>query len=107
MPMPVSVTVSRRSPWSSRSAATKIRPPSGVNLIALDSRLLRICCTLAWSCRSGGKLGEAVAVEIDVLLLGQRPGHVALRRDQRADLELAQPDLHLAAFHLGQVEECR
>ena len=28
-------------------------------------------------------------------------------RDQRADLELAQPDFHLAAFDLGQVQECR
>ena len=80
MPMPVSVTFSRRSPVSSRSAVTRIRPPSGVNLIAFDSRLLRICCTLAWSCRSGGRLGGDVAVEVDVLLLGQRPGHVALRR---------------------------
>ena len=104
MPMPVSVTFSRRSPSSSRSAETRIRPPSGVNLIAFDSRLLRICWTLAWSCRSGGKRGRRVAVELDVLLLGQRPGHVALRGDERADLELAEADFHLAAFDLGQVE---
>ena len=105
MPMPVSVTFSRRSPCSSRSAETKIRPPSGVNLIAFDSKLLRICCTFAWSCRSGGRLAERVAIEVDVFLLRQRPGHVALRGNQRADLELAQPDLHLAAFHLGQVQD--
>ena len=81
-----------------------IRPPSGVNLIAFDSRLLRICCTLAWSCRSGGKLGGDVAIEVDVLLLRQRPGHVALRRRPARRSELAQADLHLAAFDLGQVE---
>ena len=38
MPMPVSVTVRAAEP-SSSAAATSMRPPSGVNLTALDSRL--------------------------------------------------------------------
>ena len=32
---------------SARGAVMVMRPPSGVNLMALESRLFRICCTLA------------------------------------------------------------
>ena len=64
-------------------AETWIRPPSGVNLIALDSRLLRICCDLALVLAQRRQAGGDLAVQVDVLLLGQRPGHVALRRARR------------------------
>ena len=90
---------------SSRRTATVIRPPSGVNLMALESRLLRICCTRAWSWCIGGKSGSTSALQVDVLPLGQRPGHVALGGDHLVDAELGQPRLHLAALDLRQVED--
>ena len=45
MPIPVSLTAIC-TPASVAKAATEIRPPSGVNFTALDSRLSRICLTL-------------------------------------------------------------
>ena len=33
------------------------------------------------------------------------PGHFAERRDERIDFEFARPDLHLAAFDFGEVQD--
>ncbi len=53
MPTPVSVTVS--TSWSDcASARSTTRPPSGVNLIAFDSRLASICWSFTASCDTGG-----------------------------------------------------
>ncbi len=46
-----------------------------------------------------------MAFQVDVLSFGQRPGHVALRRDHLGDPEIGQARLHLAAFHLRQIED--
>ncbi len=40
-------TTSAASPEGCRRAETTIRPPSGVNLIAFESKLVSTCCTLA------------------------------------------------------------
>ena len=56
MPTPVSLTVSTML-RPSVSAFSSTRPPSGVNLMALDSRFDRICWNLTTSWRSSGMSG--------------------------------------------------
>ncbi len=82
-----------------------IRPPSGVNLMALESRLLRICCTLPWSWNSSGRLGSMSQSRSMFFrsASGRAMSHCAAMTS--LDAELAEPDLHLAAFDLGQVED--
>ena len=46
IPTPVSATQNSIWPRGSPRAPIVIRPPSGVNLIAFDSRFVKICCTL-------------------------------------------------------------
>ena len=104
MPTPVSVTFSTRSLRPSRSALTTIRPPSGVNLMALESRLLRICCTLAWSWSMSGRSGS-ISVSRSMFLRsvsGRAMSHWAETTGSMR--KSRQPDFHLAAFDLGQVE---
>ena len=43
MPGPLSRTMIWKSPLRARPPITSMRPPSGVNLTALDTRLIRIC----------------------------------------------------------------
>ena len=43
--------------------------------------------------------------DVDRLLLGHRPGHVALRRDDRLDIERHWADLRLPGLDLGQVKD--
>ena len=104
MPTPVSLTESTMKSRASRSTETVILPPSGVNLIAFESKLLRICCTRAWSWRIGGRSAGSRHLEVDIFLFRERPGHVALCRDDRLDAELRQSRCHLAALDLRQVE---
>ena len=44
-------------------------------------------------------------VQVDVLLLGKRSGHVALGGYQLGDVDVGQADVHFAAFDLGEIED--
>ena len=85
---------------------TVIRPPSGVNLMALDSRLLRICCTLAWSWYMSGRSRLDLGIPgrcSSRSVSGRAMSHwAAITGSMRKSVE---PDLHLAAFDLGQIED--
>ena len=44
------------------------------------------------------------SVDVDVLPLGQRPGHVALGRHNLGNAEIGKPRIHLAALDFSQIE---
>ena len=105
MPTPVSITRSSNPRARRAGDVTVIRPPSGVNLMALDSRLLSICCTRAWSWCIGGRSGW-ICISRSMFFFsvsGRAMSHWAPITCSIA--EVGQPDLHLAALDLGQVED--
>src|SRR5256885_263870 len=74
MPIPVSVTATRaRRPPSSRRAVMVIRPPSFVNLMALESRWSRIWRTRILSARMASG-AESVRAQLE-----QRRHHLDLQ----------------------------
>ena len=82
-----------------------MRPPSGVNLMALRQQVVEHLLHAGLVLVHRRQVRLDVALQVDVLALRQRPGHVALGRHHLADAEVRQPRLHLAALDLGQVED--
>ena len=63
IPTPVSATEICSRSSRLRRTDTVIRPPSGVNLMALDSKLIRTCWILLWSWNMTGKSGSTSQIK--------------------------------------------
>src|SRR5882724_7079008 len=104
IPAPVSVT-DILTKESSRSARTSTRPPSGVNLTALERRLSTTCRTLRSSATKSSRVLVHLEAERDAV--ASRPlaqeGEGGLKR--RRQVEGSQLQLHAPGLHLGQVQD--
>ena len=104
MPTPVSLTDTSTTP-STGTARTSIRPPSGVNLIALDRRfrthlpdLPLVGADLLQPLIDGQAQGDAPPARP---LAHQGQGVV----ERRGQVEVRQLQLHPPRFDLGQIED--
>ena len=77
--MPVSAMAMLTQPPAAR-ARTVMRPPSGVNFTALDSRLSTICLSSAAVGAAGGCPARCRAVSVELLVVGARRTPRAWRR---------------------------
>src|SRR6266511_2056085 len=89
MPLPVSLTMILACA-SQRSIRTSTRPPGSVNLIALERRFQKTCCSRFASPRFG---------------LGRRAHDVELFFDDRVEVERLRFDAQLAAQNARRVEQ--
>ena len=88
-----------------RHARTSIRPPSGVNLIALESRFSTTCLIFRSSARTSPSRGSDRRLQRDPLAPGPLAdeGHGVV--DSRGQVEVRQLELHLPRLDLGEVED--
>ena len=87
----------------STSPVTTTLPPRRVNLIALESRLIRICLMARLSATMSGSGGHA-ADQIDAGLARAQRHQVAAGIDHRRGAERLGRDLEIAALDLRHVE---
>ena len=103
MPTPVSVTVTTSSSATAR-ASTSTRPPSGVNLTALESRLSTTCLNRSSSACTESTSSCDVQAEGDAVCGGPFADEREGVLEGVGDPEGGRLEGHLAGFDLRQVE---
>ena len=82
-----------------------MRPPSGVNLTALDSRFSRICFSLRSSATISPSAGSTSQVERDAVALRALANQRHRIGDRRRQVESRELELHPPGLDLRQVED--
>ena len=82
-----------------------MRPPSGVNLIAFESRFSMTCLSFRSSARTSPSCGSTVACSV----IASPPGSLADEGhgvvDSRGQVEVGQLELHPPGLDLGEIED--
>src|SRR5215510_14042251 len=102
--MPVSLTEISTVPLACL-ALIPIRPPSGVNFTALESRLRRICLILRSSPTKSPRRSSNCNVEVDAMLGSPLPHKGAGIIYCQREIERSNLKLHPPSLDLGKIQD--